>query len=131
MTIQLWCLLGGVILPYVWAGVSVPFRNAQLGNVDLEQPRVQAEKLTDGGARAWGAQMNAWEALIVFGIANFAAYTQQVDPNGYWSIACLIWLVARALHGLFYVKGLAVARVAAFVTATAMSLSIMVAALMA
>ena len=47
MTIPLWCLLGGVVLPYVWAGASVPFRNKQLGGLDIAQPRLQAAGLTD------------------------------------------------------------------------------------
>lgn len=35
MTVPLWCLLGGVVLPYIWAGVSAPFRAKQLGSVEL------------------------------------------------------------------------------------------------
>ena len=66
MTIPLWCLIGGIVLPYLWAGVSVPFRNKELGSLDLVQPRLQALSLTGGGAGAWGAQMNQWEAVTVF-----------------------------------------------------------------
>ncbi len=126
MTIPLWCLLGGVVLPYVWAGVSVPFRSRQLGNVDLVQPRLQAADLTDGGAGAWGAQMNAWEALSVFMAATLAAYIQGVDPGGSWATASMIWLAARVLHGVFYVMCVAPARVACFVTGMAMSIWIFV-----
>lgn len=126
MTIPLWCLLGGVILPYVWAGVSVPFRAKQLGKVDLAQPRVQAGELVDGGAGAWGAQMNQWEAITVFMAANLAAFMQGVDQDGYWATASLVWLAARALHGVFYVLGIAVLRVACFVTGLAMSIWIFI-----
>lgn len=126
MTIPLWCLLGGVILPYVWAGVSIPFRAKQLGKVDLVQPRVQAGELADGGAGAWGAQMNQWEALTVFMAANLAAYMQGVDQAGYWATASMIWLAARALHGVFYVLGNALLRVACFVIGLAMSIWIFI-----
>lgn len=126
MTIPLWCLLGGVILPYVWAGVSVPFRNSQLGGLDLAQPRLQAAGLTEGGAGAWGAQMNQWEAISVFMAANLAAFMTGVDPAGSWATASVIWLAARVLHGVFYVMGKAPLRVASFVTGLVMSVWIFV-----
>ena len=122
MTIPLWCLLCGVLLPLVWAAVSVPFRARQLGKVDLEQPRLQAAELTEGGAGAWGAQMNAWEALSIYMAATLAATMQGLDPAGLWATASLIWLAARVLHGAAYVMGIAALRVACFVTSTAMSL---------
>ena len=122
MTIQLWCLLGGVLLPYIWAGVSVPFRSKQLGKVDLAQPRVQAAELTAGGAGAWGAQMNGWEALSVFMAATLSAYMQGVDPGGNWALASMVWLGARALHGVFYVVGIAPLRILSFVTSLVMSI---------
>lgn len=115
MTIPLWCLVGGIVLPYVWAGVSVPFRNKELGGLDLDQPRLQALSLTGGGAGAWGAQMNQWEAITVFLVANVVAFMQGVDPTGAWATASIVWLVARTLHGLFYVMEKATLRVACFV----------------
>ncbi len=126
MTIPLWCLLAGIVLPYIWAGVSVPFRNRQLGGVDLQQPRVQGGQLSDSGAGAVGAQMNQWEALSVFTAASFIAYVQGVDPTGNWALASIIWVAARVLHGTFYVLGQAALRVLSFVTGLAMSLWIVV-----
>ena len=131
MSIPLWCLLGGVVLPYIWAGASVPFRAKQLGTVDLEQPRLQAAELTAGGAGAWGAQMNQWEALSVFMAATLMAWIQGVDPAGSWALASLVWLGARVLHGVFYIAGLANLRVLAFVTGMAMSIWIIVQAVTA
>ena len=131
MTIPLWCLLAGATLPYVWAAVSIPFRSKQLGTVDLKQPRLQAAELTEGGAGAWGAQMNQWEALSVFMAATLAAYMQGVDPGGNWALASIIWLIARVAHGVFYVAGIAPLRVAGFVTGTAMSIWIFVMAILA
>lgn len=122
MTIPLWCLLGGALLPYIWAGVSVPFRSKQFGKVDLVQPRLQAADLTDAGAGAWGAQMNAWEALAIYMAASLAAFMQGVDPAGSWATASMVWLGARALHGVFYVVGIAPLRVLCFVIGTVMAL---------
>ena len=129
MTIQLWCLLIGAVLPYIWAGSSLPFRSKQFGKPDLREPRVQADKLEGAGARAVGAQMNAWEALAVFTVANLAAFMAGVDPSGNWSLAAMIWVVARVLHGGFYIADMAPARVLAFLVGIAMSIWITVMAL--
>ena len=99
------------------------------GSLDLAQPRLQALSLTGGGAGAWGAQMNQWEALTVFTAANFIAFTQGVDPAGSWATASIVWLAARLLHGVFYVMEQATLRVACFVASLAMSVWIIVMAM--
>jgi uncharacterized MAPEG superfamily protein len=131
MSVPLWCLFGGVVLPYVWAFASFPFRSRQLGGLDLAQPRLQAQQLTQGGAGAWGAQLNAWEALGVFTAATLAAYMQGLEPGGYWATASLIWLAARVAHGVFYILGVAVLRVLSFALSLAMSIWIFVMAALA
>jgi uncharacterized MAPEG superfamily protein len=131
MTVQLWCLLAGCVLPYVWAGASLPFRNKQLGEVDVRQPRLQAADLTAGGAGAWGAQMNAWEALGVFTAANVAAYIAGVSPEGTWAMLAIVWVTARIAHGVFYVLEQAALRVLSFVVGMVSSVWIFVLALSA
>ncbi len=126
MTIPLWCLVAGIFLPYLWAGVSVPFRTKQLGTVDLEQPRLQAAELTGGGAGAWGAQMNQWEAIAVFTVVTMLAYIAGVEPAGSWATASMIWLAARVLHGIFYVFGKARWRGVSFLASLGMSIWIVV-----
>ena len=126
MTIQLVCLLIGALLPYMWAGSTFPFRLRQFGVFDLSEPRVQAEQLVDRGARVWGSQQNAWEALIVFSVANAAAFAVGVDPGGNWAVAAPIWVAARVLHGVFYIAGLAPLRVLAFGVGMGMSIWIFV-----
>ncbi len=122
MTIQLWCILGGMILPYIWANSTLPFRAKQFGKPDLAEPRVQGEQLQGAGARAWGAQSNAWEALIVFSAANLMAFMAGVDPSGNWSLAAMIWLGARAMHGVMYVAGITSLRILAFAVGLCLSL---------
>ncbi|MFN3235691.1 MAG: MAPEG family protein [Pseudomonadales bacterium] len=129
MWTQLVCLLIGMVLPYIWAASSLPFRSKQFGKPDINEPRVQAEQLSGAGARAVGAQANAWEALILFAVANLAAWMAGVEPVGNWGMAALIWAGARVGHGIFYIMGLAALRVLAFVIGTAMSFWIMVMAL--
>ncbi len=131
MTTQLICLFIGMVLPYIWAFSSLPFRNGQFGTVDLNEPRVQAEQLTGGGARAVGAQSNAWEALIIFTVASLSAFVMNVDPQGHWSLAAMIWAAARVGHGIFYIMGIAPLRVLSFLFSTGMSFWIMIMALTA
>ena len=123
-TIQLWCLLAGIVLPYVWAASAMPFRMKQFGKVDMTQPRVQTEKLVGRGHGAWSAQMNAWEALIIFAVANLMAFMAGVDPTGDWATAAIVWVAARLLHGIFYIADVMVARVFCFTLALASSLYI-------
>lgn len=122
MAIQVVCLLIGVLLPYLWVAVTARYRKQQFGDVGLAEPRVQAQGLSGAGARAWGAQMNAWEALLVFAAANGAALAAGVEPTGDWALAAPLWAAARILHGAFYIAGQAGLRLLAFLTGLAMSL---------
>lgn len=121
MTIPMWCMVAGILLPYIWAGTSVPFRVKQFGTVDLARPREQGDRLTDAGHGAWGAQFNSWEALIVFAVANLIAFMGGVDPAGNWSMAAMIWVVARFFHGVFYISNIPVLRVLCFTAGIGMS----------
>jgi uncharacterized MAPEG superfamily protein len=126
MTIPVWSLFIGALLPYVWHFASIPYKSKQFGTVDIDTPRVQGGSLEDAGARVWGAQMNAWEALSIFAAANLAAFMAGVSPDGNWSTAAMIWVAARALHGIFYIVNIAMLRVLCFVGGLAMSIWILV-----
>jgi len=130
VTTQLVCLLIGMVLPYVWAFSSVPFRLRQFGTLDIGQPRTQADQLTEAGARVVGSQANAWEALILFGAANVGALLGGVDPAGSWALASMIWAAARVGHGAFYMMGIAPLRILAFGISAGMSFWILVMGLM-
>ena len=122
MIVQIICLLIGALLPYLWFGVSLRYTKVQLGSIHLDAPRLQAARLTGAGARARDAQHNAWEALILFGVANVAALVAGVEPTGHWALAAVLWVAARLLHGAFYLAGMALARGLSFAIGLAMSL---------
>ena len=124
MTIPMWCIKAGMILPYIWAFASVPFRLKQFGTVELGQPREQADQLTDSGHNVVGAQHNAWEALAIFAAANLIALMAGVSPEGEWSTAAMIWVVARIAHGIFYIANIPLLRVPSFATGLGCSLYI-------
>ena len=114
MTTPFWCLLAAVFLPYVWAGVTVYYKKQQLGVIDANHPRAQSAELKDAGARAIAAQLNAWEALPVFGAAVVVAHLAGADA-GLSAIASLVFVASRALHGVFYINNLALLRSLSFV----------------
>lgn len=113
MTTPFWCLLAAIFLPYVWAGVSVGYKQKQFGSVDNHHPRAQSAALEGAGARANAAQSNAWEALPMFLGAVMVAHFAEADP-GASATAALLFVAARALHGVFYVMDLAPLRSLSF-----------------
>jgi uncharacterized MAPEG superfamily protein len=113
MTTPFWCLAITALLPYVWQPFVVSARQQQLGSVDNKNPRMQLAQLTGRGARAVGAHMNAFEALAVFAPAVLVAHLAGADPV--WSARlAVIFLAARALHGIFYLADLDLLRSTSF-----------------
>jgi len=108
VTLSLWCLVIVALLPYVLAGIGGYFRRTNLGTVDNDNPRGQAALLEGPGARAYAAQANAWEALALFlvGLA-LVHFTGNEDQAG---TASLIFVMARILHAVFYIRGAATLR---------------------
>jgi uncharacterized MAPEG superfamily protein len=112
MTTPLWCLLIIAALPYVLAFTGGYFKMRQFGAVDNKHPRIQAAKLEGIGARAAGAQQNAWEALgfftaviAVLHFANPLAASGSTAAN-----LSLVFLATRVLHPILYLANLDLAR---------------------
>lgn len=129
MTIQITSMLIGCLIPLLWSGAVLPYRQRQLGRVDYEQPRLQANQLTGRGAAAWGAQLNAWEALAIFTVANISGFFVELEPQGLWGVFCIIWVVARLAHGFCYLYERVRLRIATFAVSTLSAFGIMIMAL--
>jgi uncharacterized MAPEG superfamily protein len=129
MTVPFWCLLVGVLLPYVWSFAKIPSLN-ELGGPDNKQPRAQAAKLTGKGARLVAAQANAWEALGIFAPAVLVNHVAGGNPQTA-SVTCVIWVVARCLHGYFYMQDIDKARSASFLVGLLCVIALFVQAAMA
>ena len=113
MTIPFWCLVIVCFLPYVWGFYSIPQRQRQLGSVDNKNPRAQQSELTGSGAWAIGAHKNAFEAIALFTPAVIVAHLAGAEPV--WSARWAeIFVLARILHGVFYVTGLDLLRSLSF-----------------
>ena len=117
MTTPFWCVLVAIFLPYVLNGVGVHFKGKQFGSIDNHHPRAQAAALQGAGARAYAAQLNAWEALAVFTPSVVIAHLAGAAP-GASSLACVIFLAARVLHAVCYIADLATLRSLMFAVAT-------------
>jgi uncharacterized MAPEG superfamily protein len=105
MTVPFWCLLIACLLPYVWGPFSMPERRKQLGSIDNKNPRPQQAQLSGRGARAVAAHKNAFEAIAVFAPAVLVAHLAGADPL--WSARWAeLFIIARVLHGVFYLGDL-------------------------
>ena len=116
MTTPLWCLAIVAFLPYVLSFSGAYFKMQQFGAIDNKHPRLQAAKLEGVGARALGAQMNAWEALgfftavqVVLHLANPEAARGSTAAN-----LSLVFLGTRILHPILYLANIDAARSAVF-----------------
>lgn len=106
MTIAYWCVLVGILLPYVCFGVA---RNRGRGPDgrrlrDNHDPRDFPNRIHGVAKRAWDAQLNAFEALPAFAAAVIIGHLASV-PQSQVDTLALIWVGARIGHALFYIIG--------------------------
>lgn len=101
------------LFPILLSSIGGYFRVQQFGHLDNHHPRAQQSKLEGPGARAIGAQLNAWEALIFYSLVILIAYASGVDLYSL-TIPALIFLAARVLHAIFYIFNLSTLRSIAF-----------------
>lgn len=107
MTTALWCILIGIVLPYLWTGVA-----KSLGRYrprDNHQPREFLEQLQGPAKRAHWAQLNSFEAFPAFAAAVLVAQFTHAPQQAIDQLA-MAWVVARLGYGAFYVADLAVLR---------------------
>lgn len=109
MTTPLWCLTIATFLPFAWVFTCHALRQRQFGNIDNNHPRLQQAQLTGTGARALAAQQNAWEALAMFTPAVLVAHVNGATA-GQASMAAMLFIAARVVHGLLYLADLSTLR---------------------
>lgn len=99
MTFAYWCVLLVAILPIFWAGVA----KYGADNFDNSAPRTYLQNLTGRRQRANWAQANSYESFPPFAaaviIAGLVGANQIVVD-----LLAGIFLVARVLHGIFYIS---------------------------
>ncbi len=123
MTVPFWCLFIILVIPYLLFFYTMRRRAIQLGSVDNHYPRIQYTQLDGLGARACGAQQNAWEAAIMFTAAVMVAHLGGADP---WlsSILAVCFVLLRIMHAVLYLADKPVLRTLVFVLGTSCAVSL-------
>ncbi|MCL1092780.1 MAPEG family protein [Shewanella kaireitica] len=102
MTTLLTCLLIAMLLPYFAKG-PVAVAMAKLGGYDNSHPREQQSKLTGFGARAVAGHQNAFESLLIFGIAALTVLATN-NVNVVVEVAAIVHVAARVAYQILYLK---------------------------
>ena len=98
MTFAYWCVVLAAFLPLFWVGV------AKYGSPDYDnaRPRIFLQNLSGWPQRANWAQANAYEAFPPFAAAVIIAGMAGANNLVVDTLAG-VFLLARLLHGLFYI----------------------------
>lgn len=105
MTVAYWCVLFAALMPIVWSGVA----KAGGAGFDNARPRVYLAAVQGWRQRANWAQQNAWEAFGPFAAGVLVA-AQVGVPQATIDLLAAAFLVARILHGCFYITDRATLR---------------------
>jgi uncharacterized MAPEG superfamily protein len=105
MTIAIWCILIAAALPYVAFGF--------VKGLDPNEPRIGVGSLVGQAARAYGAQLNAFETFSFFAAAVIVAHMLG-GPSRIVDILAVVYVLVRIGHMAAYIKGRQPLRSAAF-----------------
>ncbi|MFM0648756.1 MAPEG family protein [Paraburkholderia bryophila] len=120
MTIPHLCLLIVALLPFPWTMLAKGSKR-----YDNRAPRAYLAGLDGWRARAQAAHQNAWEALAMFTAAIVVA-AQAGGASTRVDALAIAFVVARVLHGVFYVANMASLRSLAWFVGVACVVSIFV-----
>lgn len=107
MTIGLWCLLVGLLMPFLWTCVA-----KSLGRYDLranQHPRDFLAKLSGPASRANAAQLNSFEAFPAFAAAVLVAQYAHAAQHAI-DMLSIAWVALRLIYGVLYIANLAALR---------------------
>lgn len=127
ISVAYWCVLVAAVLPYVWVG----FAKAGARGYDNHDPRAWMGRQTEPRRlRANAAQLNAFEALPAF-VAGVALASIAGVPDARVSLLAVVFVIARLLHGIFYIADLATLRSLAWLVGLLCSLALIAQAALA
>ncbi|MFZ5723686.1 MAG: MAPEG family protein [Pseudomonadota bacterium] len=109
MTIALWCVLIGALMPLLWAFFA-KFTGDGFKPRHNYRPREFLDALEGPRKRAHWAQLNAFEAFPAFAAAVLvASHVGKIDPARLDQLA-IGWVVLRLLYGVLYIADRALLR---------------------
>ena len=113
MTFAYWCVLIGALMPIAWTGVAKWGGASKMPIAANRAPREFLGTLTNHQKRADWAQQNAFEAFPAFAAAVIISHIAgAMQPT--IDMLAAIWVIARLLHGFFYVMDLSALRSLAY-----------------
>ena len=98
MTIAFYCVVIGLLIPIILAGISK--RNIE-AHYDNESPRDHIAHLSGKSKNAYNAEQNHYETFPMFAIAVLAAHWLNHD-QAIIDLLAIIFIFARVLHATFY-----------------------------
>ena len=113
MTTPLWCLVIVIFFPFFMSTTAGYFKIKTFGRYDFNNPRIQAAQLDGIGARAWAAQQNSWEAIIMFAPCVFIAHLAGANAEQS-AMAAIGFVIARLVYMVVYLADLALIRTLVF-----------------
>jgi len=116
------CLLIAILLPYI-AKIPVVMATAKLGRYDNNHPRAQQTQLTGFGARALAGHQNAFESLVVFGIAVLTALVTH-NVTDITAMLAIVHVVARLVYHVLYLMNFGTLRSLSWFVAIGASIGI-------
>ena len=100
MAIAYWCILIAALLPYIWVSIAKQ-SGERYNNGD---PRGwQTRQTNPRSQRAHAAHLHGFESFPVFVAGVLMAQLAGVNPSTINLIA-VVFVIARVLHGVFYVN---------------------------
>lgn len=112
----------GALLPY-FSKIPVAIAMHRNGGYDNRHPRQQQAQLTGFGARALAAHQNAFEALIIFGIAMSTAMATNTTSQEVVYLA-IAHIIARIFYSAMYYLNINIVRSVLWAVATVSSFAI-------
>lgn len=108
MTIAFTCVLIAVVLPQLW-GALAKKDLVKNGTYDNSASRPQLASLQGAAQRAKWAEQNSYETLPAFIAAVIIAHLAGAS-QGAMDLLAVVYVVARVLYGVCYLKDWATAR---------------------
>ncbi|MFZ5757010.1 MAG: MAPEG family protein [Pseudomonadota bacterium] len=125
MTIALWCVMIGGLLPLAWTWYA-KFTGDGFKPRHNYKPRDFLDTLEGARKRAHWAQLNSFEAFPPFAAAVLVATTVgRIDPARLDQLA-IAWVILRVLYGVLYIADRAPLRSLVWAAATACWVAIFV-----
>jgi len=127
MTIALWCVLAGGLMPYIWTGVAKFTGDRKLTPEDNKNPRAFLAEASGRQARANNAQLNAFEVFPLFAAGVLTA-EYLAAPQGTVNLIALLWVGLRLAYGFAYLANIGALRSLIWLGAVICSISLFVVA---